>query len=191
MAGIALDEIRIASPCSASWEDMTGDDKVRFCGSCRQNVYNLSAMTRADAQSFVDASEGRHCLRFYRRADGTMLTRDCSCGHADGQRQMARLGTRFALLFGLMAGAAAVPRLVSTPGAPTSATPAPRMIFQGAPPPPLPTDAVAPPPLPADAVAQPPGRMRAPEPVWQGQAVTPVMGVPKRPPPGEAWNTGK
>src|ERR1700733_1488630 len=26
-----LDDLRIASPCSASWDAMTGDDQVRFC----------------------------------------------------------------------------------------------------------------------------------------------------------------
>ena len=26
-----LDRVRIASPCSASWSDMAGDDRVRFC----------------------------------------------------------------------------------------------------------------------------------------------------------------
>jgi hypothetical protein len=39
-----LDEIEIATPCPASWEAMTGDDRSRFCGQCRLNVYNLSAM---------------------------------------------------------------------------------------------------------------------------------------------------
>jgi hypothetical protein len=122
MTSHPLDDLRIASPCQASWEDMAGDARIRFCGGCRQNVYNLSEMSRTEAEAFVDASEGRHCLRFYKRADGTLITKDCSCGRADGHRQMARLGTRFALLFGLMAGAALSPRIVgSHPSAPASA----------------------------------------------------------------------
>ena len=44
-----LDDIQIATPCSASWDDMRGDDRVRHCGDCRMNVYNLSEMTRAEA----------------------------------------------------------------------------------------------------------------------------------------------
>jgi len=59
---------------------MTGTDQARFCGQCRKNVYNLSEMTRDDAQRVVEEHEGRLCVRFYTRADGTMLTQDCSVG---------------------------------------------------------------------------------------------------------------
>src|SRR4051794_34167957 len=45
-----LDSVRIASPCTASWDAMTGDDQVRFCGQCEKNVYNLSGMAREDAE---------------------------------------------------------------------------------------------------------------------------------------------
>src|SRR5690348_11198318 len=46
-----LDRIQIASPCEASWDAMNGDDRVRFCGLCEKNVYNLSAMTRDEAET--------------------------------------------------------------------------------------------------------------------------------------------
>jgi hypothetical protein len=36
-----LDNLRVASPCNVSWEAMTGDDWVRFCGSCEKSVYSL------------------------------------------------------------------------------------------------------------------------------------------------------
>jgi hypothetical protein len=75
-----LDDIRVASPCNARWDDMTGDAQARFCGSCQKNVYNLSEMTREAAQALVRAKEGDLCVRYYRRADGTVLTADCSVG---------------------------------------------------------------------------------------------------------------
>src|SRR5215467_14976203 len=75
-----LDNIRVASPCPASWEKMTGDDRVRFCQECKLNVYNLSEMTRLEAEKLIANREGRLCVRFYRRADGTILTRDCPRG---------------------------------------------------------------------------------------------------------------
>jgi hypothetical protein len=66
---------------------MQGDDRVRFCGSCRLHVYNLSAMSRTEAQELVAATEGRRCVRFYIRKDGTVLTSDCPVGVAVlGQR---------------------------------------------------------------------------------------------------------
>src|SRR4051794_36352150 len=75
---LSLDVIDIHSPCSASWDAMRGDDRSRFCGECKLHVYNLSDMTREAAEALVNEREGRLCVRFYRRADGTVLTRDCS-----------------------------------------------------------------------------------------------------------------
>jgi len=72
-----LPSIEVASPCTVSWDGMRGDDTVRFCGKCRLNVYNLSAMTQAEAAAHIAAREGRMCVRFYRRPDGTVMTRDC------------------------------------------------------------------------------------------------------------------
>ena len=42
-----LDSIKVASPCSADWEGMVGNNRQRFCGQCKLNVYNLSGMTRS------------------------------------------------------------------------------------------------------------------------------------------------
>lgn len=75
-----IDNVRVASPCTANWEEMAGDERVRFCSQCRLHVYNLSAMSRHDAQQLL-MQRGKHlCVRFYRRADGTVLTRDCPVG---------------------------------------------------------------------------------------------------------------
>jgi hypothetical protein len=75
-----LEDIRIATPCNADWDDMSGDARVRFCGKCEKNVYNLSAMSRAEAETLVREKEGRLCVRFFQRTDGTVLTGDCPVG---------------------------------------------------------------------------------------------------------------
>ena len=75
-----LDNIRIASPCSARWEDMTGDERARFCGQCNKHVYNFSSMTQAEVESLIREKEGRLCGRIYRRRDGRVLTADCEVG---------------------------------------------------------------------------------------------------------------
>jgi hypothetical protein len=75
-----LTNVRIASPCSADWEKMIGDERVRHCGQCNLNVYNISAMTGLEAQDVIAQHEGRLCLRFYHRKDGTILTRNCPVG---------------------------------------------------------------------------------------------------------------
>jgi len=59
---------------------MYGDDRVRFCGQCSQNVFNLSAMTTEEAEDLIRRADGKLCVRFYRRDDGTILTKNCPVG---------------------------------------------------------------------------------------------------------------
>lgn len=75
-----LDEIRVAAPCTADWDAMKGDDRTRFCGQCRKNVYNLSDMSRKEAEALILQTKGRVCAQFYRRPDGTILTDNCPVG---------------------------------------------------------------------------------------------------------------
>jgi hypothetical protein len=75
-----LETLRVASPCHASWEDMTGTGRVRFCHLCEKKVYNLSAMTREEGERLLAKSEGKLCVRMYRRQDGTVITTDCPVG---------------------------------------------------------------------------------------------------------------
>src|SRR6476619_7642706 len=70
----ALDMVEIAIPCQVPWDSMPGDEQVRHCGQCKQNVYNVASLTRAEAMRLVGA---RACLRIYRRPDNTVITSDC------------------------------------------------------------------------------------------------------------------
>src|SRR5437763_16994902 len=70
----------IAVPCQAEWEGMAGDERVRHCTLCSLNVYNFAEMTRDEVRELLVRTEGRVCARLYRRADGTVLTRDCPRG---------------------------------------------------------------------------------------------------------------
>lgn len=72
-----LDNIHVANPCPADWNKMTGDDRIRHCSDCEQNVFNLTDLTTKEALRLIRDTQGRLCVRFYRRADGTILTRDC------------------------------------------------------------------------------------------------------------------
>jgi hypothetical protein len=76
-----LDDVQIASPCDVSWSSMEGDSDVRYCGSCKKHVYNLSMMSRAEAEAVLGAAKATEvCVRLYRRADGTVITDDCPVG---------------------------------------------------------------------------------------------------------------
>jgi hypothetical protein len=77
MKTYSLDVIDIARPCEMDWNQMRGDERVRFCSHCSLHVYNLSEMPPAEALRLVNEREGRLCIRLYRRADGTVVTRDC------------------------------------------------------------------------------------------------------------------
>jgi hypothetical protein len=100
-----LNNIKIASPCSADWNQMIGNERKRFCGSCKLNVYNLSDMSKIEAESFLMASEGRVCVKFFKRADGTVLTKDCPVGWAKVKQKVSRTATAaFGLIAGLFGG---------------------------------------------------------------------------------------
>jgi hypothetical protein len=84
-----LDNIRVASPCNADWDGMFGNDRARFCGQCNLNVYNLSSMTREEAELLIGRTEGRLCVRYFRRADGSVMTQDCPVGLRAFRRRMS------------------------------------------------------------------------------------------------------
>jgi len=93
-----LSSIKIASPCSQNWDEMVGTERKRFCGECRLNVYNLSGMSPREAENLLLNSESRLCVRFYRRADGSVLTKDCPVGWQQIKRRVSRGATAFASL---------------------------------------------------------------------------------------------
>ncbi len=99
-----LDRIKIASPCTADWRFMLGNDLVRFCGQCNKNVYNLSAMTRPQAEDLIRRMEGKLCARYYMRRDGTILTSDCPVGLRAFKQRVSRITTAiFAVLISFFA----------------------------------------------------------------------------------------
>jgi len=88
-----IENLRIAAPCPASWEGMAGDERVRHCSLCSLNVYNFAEMTDGEVRQLLERTEGRVCARLYRRADGTVLTRDCPTGLRALRRRASRAAT--------------------------------------------------------------------------------------------------
>ena len=91
-----LENITIASPCSADWNEMVGNNRQRHCAECQLNVYNLSGMTRREAENLLVNAEGRVCVRYFRRADGSVLTKDCPVGWKAFKRRVSKTATAFA-----------------------------------------------------------------------------------------------
>lgn len=100
-----LENLKIASPCSQDWEAMIGTERKRYCGECQLNVYNLSGMTRGEAENLVANAEGGLCVRYFKRADGTVLTADCPVGWKAFKKRVSVGATAFAsLIFSLISG---------------------------------------------------------------------------------------
>jgi len=119
-----LDQMSVATPCKMAWEDMTGDNRVRFCSQCNLNVYNISEMTRAEADALVTNREGHLCARFFKRADGTVITRDCPVGLQRRKRRWAIFGTGLAAMIATVSAAVFGQQRsqCETPNATTSST---------------------------------------------------------------------
>ena len=97
-----LNNIKVASPCSADWNEMLGDARKRFCGECKLNVYNLSEMSKQDAEELLLKSEGRLCVRFYQRNDGTVITKDCPVGWKAFKQRVSKVSAAvISLVIGL------------------------------------------------------------------------------------------
>lgn len=72
-----VQSVTIKTPCSVGWENMEGDEKVRFCGKCKLNVHNLSNMSEKEAASVIANKNDKLCVFIARRQDGTVITDNC------------------------------------------------------------------------------------------------------------------
>ncbi len=108
--------VSVASPCKERWDGMVGDERVRHCSRCDKNVYNLSGMTAEEVVALVEAREGDICVRYFKRADGTMITSDCPVGRP------TKIALRVLTAAGiaLAAGGAAVGAVLAARAVPTA-----------------------------------------------------------------------
>lgn len=90
-----------AAACPARWEEMEGDEKVRFCAACRLSIYNLRAMDPEEAAARMSQDSGGESFHFYRRPDGTFLVRECPVSRELGRHR--RRGFLIATAAGLLA----------------------------------------------------------------------------------------
>jgi hypothetical protein len=157
-----VDRIEIPVPCTVPWDSMRGDEAVRHCGECKQNVYNLASFTRAEAVQLLTERSGRVCLRIFRRPDGTVLTSDCRARLRAARRRglLAFAGVALVILWAQICA-----QIVGWMGlraflrGPTHGGPVPAPITEIAPPPLVPL----PPPLTGEPIRM--GEVGAPPPV--------------------------
>jgi hypothetical protein len=152
----SLDRVEIASPCSASWDEMRGDERVRFCRQCKLSVFNISDMDGDEAEAFIGErtagrassatraskdAQARTCVRLFRREDGTVITKDCPVGVRALRQRLVRAvaamaGLLVAMIGGTLFGGALTRRLPGRLDTPAEALarwidPTPRSIVMG------------------------------------------------------------
>lgn len=59
-----LRKLRVAEPCSENWNEMFGNDRVRYCCHCAKSVNDISAMSPKEALRLVKRSRGNICIRY-------------------------------------------------------------------------------------------------------------------------------
>jgi hypothetical protein len=107
----SLRSITVTSPCLADWDQMTGNDQIRFCEHCNLKVHNISELTYSQAARLVARSQGRLCVRYYRDSQGAAITKQAS-------RKLHQIGRRASRI---AAGAFSATLSLATVAAQTSA----------------------------------------------------------------------
>ena len=88
-----LEQLYVATPCTADWDKMRGTKQVRFCNQCQLNVYNISEMTKQQAENLIASTEGKLCTKLFRRSDGTIITQDCPVGLMAVKKRVSKIAT--------------------------------------------------------------------------------------------------
>jgi hypothetical protein len=85
--------MRTATPCDASWESMSGDERVRRCTLCDRDVFDLAQVSAPQSLELLcRGGASPSSLHLHRRKDGTVITSDCARGIARRKRRLAVLG---------------------------------------------------------------------------------------------------
>lgn len=73
-----LASLRLVRGCDVPWDAMVGDARVRHCGVCDREVYDLTAMDPDEIEAFLAArKEALPCMRLHRRRDGRVQAGVC------------------------------------------------------------------------------------------------------------------
>lgn len=73
-----LDNLILSYSCPINWDSMDGNERQRFCKQCSKTVFNISDLSKKEANQFLkEKVDSDTCVKFYRRTDGTIKTDNC------------------------------------------------------------------------------------------------------------------
>ena len=91
--------ITVKTPCFEDWSKMVGDERKRLCEKCNKPVFNLRELSEDEALQLLNLPSPV-CMRLYRRADGTVITKECVGGRHRRWRNTSFLIAALATVFG-------------------------------------------------------------------------------------------
>ncbi|MCB9472026.1 MAG: hypothetical protein H6677_27370 [Candidatus Obscuribacterales bacterium] len=74
---IPIDNFKMAKPCQWQWEDDGFNDPFRYCGLCKQVVYNFDDVDKPEAMALIYQRENQEKPHLFKRTDGKFMTADC------------------------------------------------------------------------------------------------------------------
>lgn len=99
-------DLQIPEPCDASWEQMRGDEKSRFCLHCTKDVHNLSMLSKDEAALLLEETGHNLCVQYAHNSEGQIMFRD------DKEPSWRLFSQKQGLKLLLSAAALAVPMLL-------------------------------------------------------------------------------
>ncbi len=73
-----LDYLFLSYSCPVEWSTMEGDELERLCRQCDKKVYNISSLSKKEAEALLQKNESNGtCYNFYLRPDGTIKVDNC------------------------------------------------------------------------------------------------------------------
>ena len=68
-------EIEIPKPCDEPWDAMSGCGVKRHCARCDQSVYDLSALSEAEARALLANPPAKLCVSYLLDEQGVIVLR--------------------------------------------------------------------------------------------------------------------
>ncbi len=116
-------QLQVTAPCTANWEQMSGNRQKRFCAECDKHVFDFAQMTARQVTAVVEAHQGNLCARLTRLPDGSLLTLETPPVQISNRRSSPLLNATIAALLGISVPATALNAILASTSYAVSSNP--------------------------------------------------------------------